>query len=111
MFIEWFVWTDLAVDVFVAYAHLGVGEVVMSLEVEVVVGADLGVDVVVDMSFEVVEIAEGDPAVEPILEWEIQLGIVCAVRLFSLLALELFNELAHLSCGHGCCRRTSLEGR
>ena len=40
----------------------------MSLEVEVVVGADLGVDVVVDMSFEFVEVAEGDPAIEPILE-------------------------------------------
>ena len=79
MFIEWFVWTDLAVDVFVAYAHLSVGEVVMSLEVEVVVGADLEVDVIVDMSFEVVEVAKGDPAVETVLEWEIQLGIVCAV--------------------------------
>ena len=41
----------------------------MSLGVEVVVGADLGVDVVVDMSFEVVEVAEGDPAVETIIEW------------------------------------------
>ena len=78
MFVEWSVWTDLAVDVFV-YAHLGVGEVVMNLEVEVVVGADLGVDVVVDMSFGLVEVAEGDPAVETILEWEIQLGIVCAI--------------------------------
>ena len=79
MFIEWSVWTDLAVDVLIGYAHLGVGEAVMNLEVEVVVGADLGVDVVVDMSFRFVEVAEGDPAVETILEWEIQLGIVCAV--------------------------------
>ena len=77
MFIEWSVWTDLAVDAFIAYAHLSVGEVVMSLEVEVVVGADLGVDVVVDMSFEVVEVTEG--AVETLLEWEIQLGIICAI--------------------------------
>ena len=69
MFIEWFVWTDLAVDAFIAYAYLGVGEVVMNLEVEVVVvGADLGVDVVVDMSFGFVEVAEGDLAVETILE-------------------------------------------
>ena len=79
MFIEWFVWTDLSVDVFVSYAHLGVGEVVVSLGVEVVVGADLRLDVVVDMSFEVVEVAEGDPAVETILEWEIQIGTVCAI--------------------------------
>ena len=79
MFIEWSIWTDLAVDAFVAYAHLGVGEVVMNLEVEVVVGADLRVDVVVDMSFGLVEVAEGDPAVETILEWEIELGIVSAV--------------------------------
>ena len=70
---------DLTVDVFIAYAHLGVG-VVMNLRVEVVVvGADLGVDVVVDMSFGFVEVAEGDPVVETILEWEIELGIVCAV--------------------------------
>ena len=67
--IEWSVWTDLAVDAFIAYAHLGIDEVVMNLRVEVVVvGADLGVDVVVDMSFEFVEVAEGDPAVETILE-------------------------------------------
>ena len=77
--VEWSVWTDLAVDVFIAYAYLGVGEVVMDLEVEVVVGADLGVGVVVDMSFGLIEVAEGDPAVEAILEWEIELGIVCAV--------------------------------
>ena len=77
--VEWSVWTDLAVDVFIAYAHLGVGEVVMDLEVEAVVGADLGVDVVVDMSFGLIEVAEGDPAVEAILEWKIELGIVCAV--------------------------------
>ena len=52
----------------------------MNLRVKVVVvGADLGVDVVVDMSFRIVEVAEGDPAVETILEWEIQLGIVCAI--------------------------------
>jgi hypothetical protein len=39
----------------------------MNLRVEVVVvGADL--DVVVDMSFEFVEVAEGEPAVETILE-------------------------------------------
>jgi hypothetical protein len=79
MLTEWSVWTDLAVDAFIAYAHLGVGEVVMVLEVEVVVGADLGVDVVVDMSFGLIEVDEGDPAVEAILEWEIELGIVCAV--------------------------------
>ena len=79
MFIEWSVWMDLSVDAFVAYAHLGVGEVVMSLEVEVVVGVGLGVDMVVDMSFRFVEVAEGDLAVETILEWEIQLGIVCAI--------------------------------
>ena len=79
MTVEWSVWTDLAVDVFIAYAHLGVGEVVMNLEVEVVVGSDLGVDVVVDMNFRFVEVAEGDPAVETVLEWEIQLGIFCAV--------------------------------
>ena len=77
--IEWSVWTELAVDVLIAYAHLGVGEVVVNLKVEVVVGADLGVDVVVDMSFGFVEVAEGDPAVETILEWEIELEIVCAV--------------------------------
>ena len=77
--IESSVWTDLAVDAFIAYAHLGVGEVVMNLEVEVVVGADLGVDVVVDMSFRLVEVAEGDPAVETILELEIKLEIACAV--------------------------------
>ena len=79
MSLEWSVWTDLVVDAFIIYAHLGVSEAVMNLGVEVVVGADLGVDVVVDMSFEVVEVAEGYPAVETILEWEIQLGIVCAV--------------------------------
>ena len=67
--IEWSVWTDLAVDAFIAYAHLSVDEVVMNLRVEVVVvGADLEIDVVVDMSFEFVEVAEGDPAVETILE-------------------------------------------
>ena len=66
--VEWSVWTDLAVDVLIAYAHLGVGEAVMNLKVEVVAGADLGVNVVVDMIFEVVEVAEGDPAVETILE-------------------------------------------
>ena len=51
----------------------------MNLGVEVVVGADLEVDVVVDMRFGLVEVAEGDPAVERILEWEIKLGIVCGV--------------------------------
>jgi len=70
---------DVAVDVFIAYAHLGVGEVVMNLEVEAVVGADLGVDVVVDMSFGLVEVAEGDPAVDAILEWKIELGDVYAL--------------------------------
>ena len=52
----------------------------MNLEVEVVVaGADLGVDVVVDMSPGLVEVAEGDPAVDAILEWKIDLGVVYAV--------------------------------
>ena len=58
------VWAELVVDVFIAYAHLDVGEVVMDLEVEVVVGADLGVDVVVDMSFGPVKVVEGDPIVD-----------------------------------------------
>ena len=40
----------------------------MNLEIEVVVGADLGVNVAVDMSFVLIEVAEGDPAVEGILE-------------------------------------------
>ena len=39
----------------------------MNLRVEVVV-VGAGLDVVVDMSFEVVEVAEGDSAVETILE-------------------------------------------
>ena len=78
--VEWFVRADLAVDALIVYAYLGVGEVVMNLEVEVVVvGADLRVDVAVDMSFRFVEVAEGDPAVETILEWEVELGIVCAI--------------------------------
>ena len=51
----------------------------MNLEVEVIVGADFGVDVVVDMSFGLVEVAEGDPALEAGLEWKFELGIVCAV--------------------------------
>ncbi len=62
------IWAEFVVDVFIAYAHLSVGEVIMDLEVEVVVGADLGVDVVVDMSFGLMEVAKGDPAVEAILE-------------------------------------------
>ena len=70
---------DLAVDAFVAHAHLGVGEAVMNLGVEVVAGAYLGVDVVVDMSFGLVEVAEGDPAVDTILEWKFELGVVYAV--------------------------------
>ena len=79
MSVEWSVWTDLAVDAFIAHAHLIVGEAVMNLGVEVVVGADLGVDVVVDMRFGLVEVAEGDPAVDAILEWKIDLGVVYAV--------------------------------
>ena len=74
------VWAELVVDVFIAYAHLDVGEVVMDLEVEVVVGADLGVNVVVDMSFGPVEVVEGDPVVEGVIEWNIELEIVFAVR-------------------------------
>ena len=80
MLVEWSSWMDLTVDAFIAHAHLSVGEAVMNLEVEVVVVADLGVDVVVDMSFRFVEVAEGDLAVESVLEWEIELGAVCAVR-------------------------------
>ena len=64
--IEWSVWMDLAVDAFIAYAHLDV-DIAMDLEVEVViVGVDLGVEVVADVSFRFVEVAEGDPAVEVI---------------------------------------------
>ena len=58
-----------------------------SSDLEVVVGADLRVDVVVDMSLGLVEITEGDPAVDAILEWKIEL----------LLTFELLQELVKLS--------------
>ena len=61
--VERSIWAELVVDVFIAYAHLDVGEVVM----------DLGIDVVVDMSFGLVEVIEGDPAVEGVIEWNIEL--------------------------------------
>ena len=75
--VEWSIWTDLIVDAFIVYAHLGVSETVVDLRVEFVVGADLRVDVAVVMKFEVVE---GDPAVEGVVEWKIELEIVFAVR-------------------------------
>ena len=66
--VEWSVWTDLIIDAFIVYAHLGVSETVVDLGVEFVVGADLRVDVAVVMK---VEVIEGDPAVEGVAEWKI----------------------------------------
>ena len=78
--VEWSVWTDLVVDAFIVYALLGVSETVVDLGVDFVVGADLRVDVVVVMNFGLVEVVEGDPAVEGVIEWKIELEIVFSVR-------------------------------
>ena len=77
--VEWSIWTDLVVDVFIIYDHPDVSEAVVDLGIEFVVDADLRVDVVVVMSFGFVEIVEGDPVVEGSVEWKIDLEIVCLV--------------------------------
>ena len=44
-----------------------------------IVVADLSVDVVVDLNLRSGEIAEGDSAVEGVVEWKVELRLVCAV--------------------------------
>ena len=51
----------------------------MDLRVEIIDGADLEVDLVVDLNFRSNEIAEGDPAVEGVVEWKIELRPICVV--------------------------------
>ena len=77
--VEWSIWTDLVVDALIIYAHLGVSEAVVDLGVEFVVDADLRIDVAVVMNFGFVEIVEGDPIVEGIFDWKIELEIVFVI--------------------------------
>ena len=79
MLVERLFGADLVVDVLITYAHLDVGEVVMGLGVEIVVGADHGVDVIVSMSFGLVEVVEGDSVVKGVVEWNVELERAFAV--------------------------------
>ena len=104
MHVEWSVWTDLVVDVFIIYDHLDVSEAVVDLGVEFAVDVDRRIDVVVVMNFGFVEIVEGDSVVEVVFDWKIDLEIVFMICRFSFFTLEFFHVLVDLSSRHSCCR-------
>ena len=66
MVVEW----SLDVDLFVACVHLDVGEASMSLGVEFI-----GAALVVDLNLRSNEVVEGDPVVEGVVQWEIELWL------------------------------------
>ena len=61
----------------VVSAHLDVVGTVVGLGTEIVVVADLCVDVTVDLDLRADEVAEGDSIVEGVVEWTIELSLVC----------------------------------
>ena len=88
----------------VVCAHLNVVGVVADLAIEVVVLTYLCVDVGVDLDLRLGEVAEGDSAVECVVEWRFRSNLIFSKNGFDLFITEAVQPLVKFLHRHGSCR-------